>query len=163
MPCVLPAATTHDVPGQQSALFVHPLHAGTHCVLAHTYGGIPPATGLGTHGIPPQQLALDAQEPPAFTHWPAHRGTPTLSCLHVSKVSQLPLQQSQDELQDDVWSLQTSPSGLQPIGFRHTPTVLGAVMTHVTGLREPPGSPFDPQQSPSCVHRSPTTWQPLAG
>jgi hypothetical protein len=119
---------------------------------------------LGTHGSPLQQLALVAHEPPTFTHWaPAHRGTPTLSYLHVSCVSQLPLQQSHDELQLDVWSLQTSPSGLQPLGLRQTPTVAGGVMTQVTGLCEPPGSPFEPQQSPSCVQRSPTTWQPLAG
>jgi hypothetical protein len=43
------------------------------------------------------------------------------------------------------------------------PTVAGAVMLQVTGLPEPPGSPVDPQQSESFVHRSPTTWHPLAG
>jgi hypothetical protein len=52
----------------------------------------------------------------------------------VSCTSQLPLQQSQDALQDIVLSLQTSPSGLHPIGLRHTPTVEGGVMTQVTGL-----------------------------
>jgi hypothetical protein len=62
-----------------------------------------------------------------------------------------------------VASLHTSPSGLQPIGLRQTPTVAGDVMTHVTGLPDPPGRPADPQQSLSCVHRSPTTWHPLAG
>jgi hypothetical protein len=119
---------------------------------------------LGTHGIPPQQLALEAQAAPAATHWAgAHLGTPTLSCLQVSCVSQLPLQQSHDELQDIVLSLHTSPSGLQPIGLRQTPRVDGAVMTHVTGIPEPPGSPAEPQQSASEVQRSPTTWQPLAG
>jgi hypothetical protein len=81
----------------------------------------------------------------------------------VSIVSQLPLQQSHDELQDIVFSLQTSPSGLHPIGLRQTPTVFGGVMTQVTGLCDPPGNPAEPQQSPSRVHRSPTTWQPLAG
>jgi hypothetical protein len=81
----------------------------------------------------------------------------------VSCVSQLPAQQSHDELQDIVWSLQTSPSGLQPMGLRQMPTVAGAVMLQVTGLPEPPGSPVDPQQSESFVHRSPTTWHPLAG
>jgi hypothetical protein len=74
----------------------------------------------------------------------------------VSWVSQLPAQQSHDELQDIVLSLQTSPSGLQPMGRRHTPTVLGAVMTHVTGLPDPPGNPAEPQQSPSLRHKSPT-------
>jgi hypothetical protein len=119
---------------------------------------------LGTHGAPPQQLALDAHAPPAATHCaPAHRGTPTLSCLQVSIVSQLPLQQSHEELQDIVFSLQTSPSGLHPIGFRQTPSVPGVVMSHVTGLWEPPGNPAEPQQSVSLVQRSPTTWQPLAG
>jgi hypothetical protein len=135
-----------------------------HCDPLHTNGGVPPATGLGTQGAPPQQFALDAHAPPAFTHCaPAQRGTPTLSCLHVSFVSQLPLQQSQDELHDDVFNLQTSPSGLHPIGLRQTPTVLGGVMAQVTGLPDPPGNPDEPQQSPSCVHRSPTTWHPLAG
>jgi hypothetical protein len=75
----------------------------------------------------------------------------------------LPLQQSHDELQLIVFSLQTSPSGLHPIGLRQIPTVDGAVMTQVTGLPEPPGRPAEPQQSPSCVQRSPTGWQPLAG
>jgi hypothetical protein len=75
----------------------------------------------------------------------------------VSSFSQLPLQQSHEELHDTVLSLHTSPSGLQPIGLRQTPTVDGAVMTHVTGIPEPPGSPADPQQSASCEHRSPTT------
>jgi hypothetical protein len=113
---------------------------------------------LGTHGAPAQQFALDAQEPPAFTHCAAaQRGTPTLSCLQVSLVSQLPLQQSHDELQELVFSLHTSPSGLHPMGLRHTPTVLGAVMTHVTGCPDPPGRPAEPQQSVSLVHKSPTT------
>jgi hypothetical protein len=134
-----------------------------HCELLHTYGGIAPGVGLGTHGVPPQQFALEAHEPPALTHcWAAQRGTPTLSCLQVSSVSQLPLQQSHDELQVVVCSLHTSPSGLQPIGLRHTPTV-PEEMTQVTALPDPPGNPAEPQQSPSFVHKSPTTWQPLAG
>jgi hypothetical protein len=163
-PCVLPAETMHDAPGQQSALLVHAPHAATHWLGLHTNGGVAPATGLGTHGAPLQQFALEAHDPPALTHCaPAHRGTPTLSCLHVSWVSQLPLQQSHDELQLVVFNLHTSPSGLQPIGLRHTPTVAGAVTTHVTGIPDPPGSPAEPQQSPSRVQRSPTTWQPLAG
>jgi hypothetical protein len=125
---------------------------------------VAPATGFGTHGEPPQQLALEAQAAPAAAHCAgAHRGTPTLSCLHVSSFSQLPLQQSHDELHDIVFSLQTSPSGLHPIGRRQIPTVAGAVMTQVTGLPEPPGRPVEPQQSASAVQRSPTTWHPLAG
>jgi hypothetical protein len=36
-------------------------------------------------------------------------------------------------------------------------------MTQVTGFPDPPGSPVEPQQSPSAMHRSPTTWHPLAG
>jgi hypothetical protein len=119
---------------------------------------------LGTHGAPPQQLALDAHALPALAHCAgAHRGTPTLSCLQVSMVSQLPAQQSHEELQLIVFNLQTSPSGLQPDGRRQTPRPLPDAMTHVTGIPEPPGSPADPQQSLSLVHRSPTTWQPLAG
>ena len=81
----------------------------------------------------------------------------------MSWFSQLPAQQSHDELHDIVLSLHTSPSGLQPIGFRQTPTVDGEVMTQVTGIPEPPGRPAEPQQSESFVQRSPTTWQPLAG
>jgi hypothetical protein len=76
---------------------------------------------------------------------------------------QLPEQQSHVSLHCIWLSLQTSPFGLQPIGSRQTPTVAGAVITQVTGLPEPPARPFAPQQSPSCVHRSPTGWQPLAG
>jgi hypothetical protein len=155
---------THDVPAQQSALSVHCPHAAMHAVPEHTKGGEPPATGLGTHGTPPQQLALDAHEAPAATHCaPAQRGTPMLSCLQVSSVSQLPLQQSHDELQDIVLSLHTSPSGLQPIGLRQMPSVAGAVMSHVTAFPDPPGKPAEPQQSPSFEQRSPTTWHPLAG
>jgi hypothetical protein len=81
----------------------------------------------------------------------------------VSIVSQLPAQQSQRSLHVIVWSLHVLPSGLQPISLRQTPTVAGAVMTHVTGFPDPPGSPAEPQQSPSLVHRSPSTWHPLAG
>jgi hypothetical protein len=83
--------------------------------------------------------------------------------LHVSSVSQFPAQQSHDELHDMVASLQTSPFGLQPIGLRQMPTGLPALMTHVTGLPDPPGSPAEPQQSASTRHRSPTGWHPLAG
>jgi hypothetical protein len=152
----------HDVPGQQSALLVHEPQAAMHCEPLHTYGGVAPAA-LGTHGAPLQQSALEAQPLPAFTHCaPVHRGTPTLSCLQVSIVSQLPLQQSHDELHVIVLSLQTSPLGLHPIGFRQIPTPL--LTLQVTG---PPvgwlGIPADPQQSLSFEHRSPTGWHPLAG
>jgi hypothetical protein len=113
---------------------------------------------FGTQGAPLQQLALEAQDWPAPTHAAAaQRGTPTLSCLHVSIVSQLPLQQSHDALHDMVLSLHTSPSGLQPMGLRQTPTVAPGVMLHVTGFVGPPGRPLDPQQSVSLVQRSPTT------
>jgi hypothetical protein len=43
----------------------------------------------------------------------AQRGTPSLSCLQVSIVWQLPAQQSQVELHDIVESLQTAPFGSQ--------------------------------------------------
>jgi hypothetical protein len=150
-------AVTQDVPGQQSASLVHAAQAATQDV-PEQMNGAPPADAFGTHGALLQQLALDAHAPPAATHCAgAHRGTPTLSCLQVSSVSQLPLQQSQDELHDIVLSLHTSPSGLHPIGLRQTPTVEGAVMTQVTGMPEPPGRPAEPQHSASVVHRSPTT------
>jgi hypothetical protein len=154
---------THDVPGQQSASLVHPPQADTHALPEHT-NGAPASLVPGTHGALLQQLALDAQAPPAETHCAgAQRGTPTLSWWQVSWVSQLPLQQSHDALHEALFSLHTSPSGLHPIGLRHTPTVAGAVITQVTGMPEPPGSPAAPQQSPSATQRSPTTWQPLAG
>jgi hypothetical protein len=75
----------------------------------------------------------------------------------VSIVSQFPLQQSHDALHDIVCSLQTSPSGLHPIGLRQTPTVAADAMSQVTGLPDPPGNPAEPQQSASRVQRSPTT------
>jgi hypothetical protein len=104
-----------------------------------------------------QQSALEAHAPPELTHCvPVQRGTPTLSCLHVSIVSQLPEQQSHDELQLIVASLQTSPFGLQPMGRRQMPTGPPPLMSQVTGLPDPPGSPLAPQQSVSVVHRSPT-------
>jgi hypothetical protein len=76
---------------------------------------------------------------------------------------QLPEQQSHVSLHCICASLQTSPFGLHPMGRRHTPTVAGGVMTHVTGFPDPPAIPLAPQQSPSRVQRSPTGWQPLAG
>jgi hypothetical protein len=120
---------------------------------------------LGTQGSLLQQSALDAHDPPGCTQVPsAQRGTPTLSGRQVSWW-QLPLQQSHEALHDTVASRQTSPSGLQLMGLRQVPTVAGGVMVQVTGLplSDPLGSPADPQQSPSVVHRSPTGWQPLAG
>jgi hypothetical protein len=111
-----------------------------------------------------QQSALEAQEVPACTHCaPVHRGTPTLSCLHVSSFSQLPEQQSHDELQDIVESLQTSPLGLHPIGKRQMPTEPPPLRSHVTGFLDPPGRPVAPQQSLSAIHKSPTGRHPLAG
>lgn len=118
---------------------------------------------FGTHGSPLQQSALDAHACPAPRHAAAvQRGTPTLSSLQVSCVSQLPAQQSHDELQDIVESLQTSPFGLHPWGFTQTPTVLPGAIEQDTGLPDPPGSPAEPQQSASVVQMSPTGWQPLA-
>ena len=134
------------------------------------YGGVP--AGFGTHGRLLQQLALVEHDPPAATHCiAAQRGTPTESGLQVSAppsavvVWQLPAQQSHEALHDIVASLQMSPSGLQPVGLVHTPTVKGGVMEHVTVPMPEPGppTPAPPQQSVSFVHRSPTTWQPLAG
>jgi hypothetical protein len=164
MQCVLPTGMVQYSPGQQSAFDVHAPQPGTHVpVCRQTKGGLLPA-GVGTQGSPLQQSALVTHACPALSQATlVHRGTPRLSCLHVSIVSQLPAQQSHDELHDIVLSLHTSPSGLQPIGLRQTPTVDGAVMTQVTGFPEPPGRPAEPQQSASLVQRSPTTWQPLAG
>jgi hypothetical protein len=151
-------------PGQQSALVLQPPHAGTHWFVKHTKGG-PDPLGLGTHGMPLQQSALEAHEPPGLTHWASlQRGTPRLSCLQVSLTSQLPLQQSHDALQEVFESLHTAPLGLHPVEFWQTPTVFGATIEQVDG---PPwgmlGLPTDPQQSVSFVQRSPMTWQPLAG
>jgi hypothetical protein len=134
-PSALPTGTMQVSPGQQSALTVHLPQLGTHETCEQMYGGVPPSTGFGTQGRLLQQLALVAQEPPAGTHaTAAQRGTPSVSGLQVSWVSQLPAQQSHDALQLIVCSLQTSPSGLQLCGFLHTPTVFGAVMLHVTGF-----------------------------
>src|SRR5262249_44315085 len=82
-PCVLPGGTSHISPGQQSAVMVHVPHFGTH-PWKQMNGGMPPSTGLGTHGTPLQQFALVAHAPPASTHGPVQRGTPTLSGLQVS-------------------------------------------------------------------------------
>jgi hypothetical protein len=124
--------------------------------------------GLGTHGAPLQQSALDAQPAPASAHWAlAQRGTPSLSCLHVSIVSQLPAQQSHVELHDIVWSLQTAPFGSQLRPARlQMPTVAGGVIAHCTNLpfdEGALGTPMPPQQSWSFVQRSPIVWQPVAG
>jgi hypothetical protein len=111
-----------------------------------------------------QQLALEAQDPPGMTHTAGpQRGTPSLSRWQVSRFSQLPAQQSHEALHDIVASLQTSPSGLQPMGLRQMPTGLPGWMLQVTGLFGSPGRPAEPQQSLSWVHTSPTTWQPVAG
>jgi hypothetical protein len=90
--------------------------------------------------LPLQQSALDEHVDPAARHAaPVHRGMPRLSCLQVSSVLQLPVQQLQSLLQLIVASLQTPPLGMQafpasepPVGLRQMPTVRGALMTHVT-------------------------------
>jgi hypothetical protein len=149
-------------PGQQSALIVQPPHAGTQLEVEQTRGATPAsapasaAAGLGTHGTWLQQSALEAQACPAPRHCTlVQRGTPTMSGLQVSFVSQLPAQQSHDALQLMVESLHTLPFGLHPIGLRQLPRTLGGVMLHAPGAVK--------QQSLSCLHTSPTTWQPLAG
>jgi hypothetical protein len=168
-PTALPGCIAHEKPGQQSALLVQEPHCGTQLVVSQMKRGVPasPGLGLGMHGRWLQQLALEAHPPPAGTHVAgAHRGTPTLSCLHVSIVSQLPAQQSHDALQLIVLSLHTSPSGLQLIGLRQTPRppIPPSPETVQVTLPAPaPPMPAEPQQSLSCVQRSPTTWQPLAG
>jgi hypothetical protein len=121
--------------------------------------------------LPLQQSALDAQDAPAFAHWAsAHRGIPSLSCLHVSLVSQLPAQQLQSLLQLDVASLQTLPLGMHalpasepPVGLRQIPTVMPDAMTHVTSPSPGVPLPAPPQHSALVVQRSPSTWQPEAG
>jgi hypothetical protein len=155
-PFALPIALAHDDPAQQSASPVHVSPAAPHAC-AQMYGGVP--LGLGTHGSPLQQLALDAHEPLVGTHvTPLHLGMPMPSGWHVAAPppAQLPLQQSHVALHDIDESLQTSPSGLQPIGALHVPIVFGAVMTHVTGVAGLPGRPAEPQQSPSFAQKSPT-------
>ena len=113
-PCVLPVGTSHAVPGQQSALFVHAPHAEMHDVPEQTYGGLP--LGLGTHGAPLQQSALVAHAEPLLPHCGlAQRGTPTLSGLHAVFLLPRPAQQSWLALQEVVMSLQTSPFGVQPM------------------------------------------------
>jgi hypothetical protein len=150
-------------PAQQSALMVQPPHFGTQLAVPQTKAGLPPL-GFGTHGSPLQQSALvEHPDPAARQEAPVHRGTPTLSGRQVSCVSQLPEQQSHDALQLIVFSLQTSPFGLQLVGFRHTPSVPPAEKLHVTLPDPGPGNAAEPQQSESLEQTSPTTWHPLAG
>jgi hypothetical protein len=169
LPTALPGFIAQDEPGQQSALLVQAPHVGTQLAVSQMNRGVPasPGFGLGMHGRWLQQLALEAHPPPAGTQVAgAQRGTPTLSCLQVSMVSQLPAQQSHDALQLIDLSLQTSPSGLQLMGFRQTPRppIPPSPETVQVTLPAPaPPMPAEPQQSLSCVQRSPTTWQPLAG
>ena len=107
VPLVLPGGIMHRPPGQQSALVVHGPAAGTQGVSKHT--SVP--VGLRTHGCPLQQFALVEHVPPGFTHVaPAQRGTPRMSGMQVSPW-QLPAQQSQRALHDDVAVRQTLPSG----------------------------------------------------
>jgi hypothetical protein len=157
---VLPCGTAQKSPAQQSAFVVHAPQLGTHCTEEHTRGGVPPSTGLGTHGALLQQSALVEQPLPALPHWAfAQRGTPSLSGLQVSIVSQLPAQQSHVALQLIVASLHTAPLGSQlRIARLQMPTVDGAVMEQVTYLPFLPpasGYPSAPQQSVSLAQRSP--------
>jgi hypothetical protein len=122
---------------------------------------------LGTHGAPLQQSALEAQPVPASTHAAlVQRGTPSLSCLQVPSW-QLPEQQSHVSLHELVSSRQMPPLGSQLRPPRlQMPTVSGGVMEHCTNLPFGAGglgTPMPPQQSVSFVHRSPITWQPVAG
>ena len=58
--------------------------------------------------------------------------------------------------------LQTSPFGLHPTGLRHTPTALGVMIAHVTGVDGlAPAEPSEPQQSRSSRHASDTGRHPL--
>jgi hypothetical protein len=72
------------------------------------------------HGVPLQQSALVAHAPPltprpaSGSHPLAQRGTPTLSGRQAVFLLPSPAQQSWLALQDVVWSLQTSPFGVQP-------------------------------------------------
>lgn len=140
---------------------VQPPHCGTQLAVPQTKAG--PPLGFGTQGSPLQQSALvEHADPAARQEAPVHRGTPTLSGRQVSWFSQLPEQQSHDALQLMVLSLQTSPFGLQLLGFRHTPSVPPEKL-HVTLPDPGPGNAADPQQSESLAQTSPTTWHPLAG
>lgn len=60
---------------------------------------------------------------------------------------------------------QMSPSGSQPFGFEQVPTGGLVPATRLQWVLPAPGSmlPGAPQQSLSRWHRSPMTWQPLAG
>ncbi len=157
---VLPVGRMQEVPGQQSALVVHPLPHPTQLVVLQTKGGLP--LGLGTHGLPLQQSALVAHAlPPSWQFWSAHRGTPTLSRLQAVLAFPRPAQQSWFALHDMVMSLQTSPFGVQPMCCWQKPPM------HATGWPEV-GRPAsmrasDPQQSSSVMHVSPSTWHPVAG
>jgi hypothetical protein len=123
--------------------------------------------GLGTQGAPLQQSALEAQPVPASAHCAlVQRGTPSLSCLHVPSW-QLPEQQSHVWLQEFVESRHAPPFGSQlRLARLQMPTVFGGVISHCTYLpffEGTLGTPMAPQQSESFVHRSPVTWQPVAG
>jgi hypothetical protein len=85
-----------------------------------TNGGLPP--GLGTHGLPLQQSALDAHAPPPSSQFSlAQRGTPTLSSLQGDLALPRPAQQFWFALQDEVGSLHTSPFGVQPWACEQKP------------------------------------------
>src|SRR5678816_3790434 len=102
MPAVL-----HCPPAQQSAVVVHALPHVTQ----------PPPHLPFTHGFKLQQSALVAHAPVTGTQ-PAsagllQRGTPRLSCLHVSYCCTLPEQQLSVALQLPDCKRQMSPFGLQ--------------------------------------------------
>jgi hypothetical protein len=164
-PEALPSETMQLSPAQQSALVVQVPQAPSQLVLLQMYGGVPP--GLGTHGSPLQQSALEAHDWPAPTQAAnVQRGTPTLSCLQVSAELQFPEQQLHDALHEVPASLHTSPLGLQPCGLRQVPSRSpGEANWQVTSLFVfglAPATPAAPQQSALRVHVSPTTWHPLA-
>ena len=138
---------------------------------------------FGRHSAPLQQSPLNAHVCPVVRHgkppsaspglliaW--QRGTPTLSSVHAFESPTAPQQSLRDEepalhaYAVVLLKWQTSPSGLQPCGFWHTPTGAAVpALLHVTGVLDvgSPASGSPPQQSSPVRQRSPLTWQPFAG
>lgn len=80
VPLALPGWRAQTEPRQHAPSSLQVAPGAPHAVCEQTYGGEAFATGFGTHGALLQQLALDAHEPPAATHWaPEQRGTPAVS------------------------------------------------------------------------------------
>jgi hypothetical protein len=162
---VEPCATTHVSPAQQSAFVVQEPQFLTQ---APPWKHWKPPPSTGTHGgaRPPsgaQQSAAVTHDPPGWTQLkPVHRGTPTLSGWQESTCSQLPEQQSQGCPHAMFFSLQTWPFGWQvcPASAWFIDCVQRPMVDPV-GMEQAPAC--EPQQSESCRHRSPVTWQPLAG